>query len=118
MKTSLHKHRGWELVLVHSGKLNAVVDGTRSTTRASEFVELPTGSVHAIWSSMPTKFDVLGRTGLGLTMVVPGLDGGLRDVPIYLKEGPWAQRAPNGRQYTAEGEADDLKRASMTLFPS
>ena len=48
MKTSLHKHRGWELVLVRSGELNADVDGTRSTMRAGEFVELPTGSVHAI----------------------------------------------------------------------
>ena len=51
-------------------------------------------------------------------MVVPGVDGGLREVPIYLKEGPWAQRPPKGRQYTAEGEADELKRASMTLVPS
>ena len=118
MKTSLHKHRGWELVLVRSGELNADVDGTRSTTRAGEFVELPTGSVHAIWSSTPTEFDVLGRTGLGLTMVVPGVDGGLRDVPIYLKEGPWAQRPPKGRHYTADDEADELKQASMTLVPN
>jgi hypothetical protein len=51
-------------------------------------------------------------------LVVPGVDGGLRDVPIYLKEGPWAQRPPKGRQYTADDEADELKRASMTLVPS
>jgi hypothetical protein len=50
-------------------------------------------------------------------MVVPA-DGGLRDMPIYLKEGPWAQRPPKGRQYTADDEADELKRASMTLVPS
>lgn len=118
MKTSLHKHRGWELVLVRSGEINAIVDGIRSTTRAGEFVELPTGSVHAIWSSMPTKFDVLGRTGLGLTMVVPEGDGGFREVPIYLKEGPWAQRPPKGRHYTASDEADELKQASLTLVPS
>ena len=117
MKTSLHKHEGWELVLVRSGELNAIVDGVRTAARAGEFVELPTGSVHAIWSSTPTEFDVLGRTGLGLAMLVPDGDGGLRDVPIYLKEGPWAQRPPKGRRYTSSDEADEAKQASLTLVP-
>ena len=29
MRTSLHKHNGFELVLVREGRLRAIVDGTR-----------------------------------------------------------------------------------------
>jgi hypothetical protein len=117
MATSLHKHQGWELVLIRSGELNAIVDGIRSAKRAGEFIELPTGSVHAIWSTAPTEFDVLGRACLGLTFVIPTADGGLSDVPICLDEGPWAQRPPKGQRYTTAEEADELKRASLTLVP-
>lgn len=117
MSTSLHKHGGWELVLVRSGELNSMVNGIRNATGANEFIELPVGSIHAIWSLAPTEFDVLGRTGLGLTMVIP-TDGGVREVPVYLREGPWAQRPPTGKPYTAPDEVDELRRASMTLIHS
>ena len=114
--TSLHKHRGWELVLVRSGELNGIVDGRRKTTRAQEFMDLPAGSIHAIWSSTPTEFDVLGQCGLGLTMIIPTEDSGIREVPIYLREGPWVQRPPKGKQYTSEDDVDALRRASITLI--
>ncbi|HEY8864073.1 MAG TPA: hypothetical protein VIO37_07870 [Candidatus Dormibacteraeota bacterium] len=77
MSTSFHKHRGWELVLIRSGELSAIVDGVRSIKREGEFIELP----------------------------------------IYMKEGPWAQRPPKGGRYTTAEKADELKRASMTLVP-
>jgi hypothetical protein len=115
--TSLHKHHGWELVLVRTGKLHGMVDGVRKTARAHEFMDLPAGSVHAIWSSTAVEFDVLGQRGLGLTMVVPGEDG-RRDVPIYLREGPWAEPPPTGEKHTPEDEVDALRRASVTLIPS
>jgi hypothetical protein len=114
--TSLHKHRGWELVLVRSGELNGIVDGLRKTARAQEFMDLPAGSIHAIWSSTPTEFDVLGQRGLGLTMVIPTEAGGSREVPIYLREGPWAQRPPKRKHYTPEDDVDALRRASITLI--
>lgn len=118
MSTSLHKHRGRELVLVRSGELNAIVDGVRQAARAREFVDLPAGSVHAIWSSTPTEFDVLGQSGLGLTMVIPDGDGGTREVLVYLREGPWAETPPAGEQYTPEDQLDAFRQASITLIPA
>jgi hypothetical protein len=50
--------------------------------------------------------------------VVPADGGGVRDVPIYMNEGPWAQRPPKGRRHTTADKSDELKRASMTLVPS
>jgi len=114
--TSLHKHRGWELVLVRDGQLEGIVDGARKTVRAQEFMELPTGSTHAIWSTVPAEFDVLGQRGLGLTMVVPDEEHGMRDVRVYLREGPWAERPPRGQKYTAEAALDALRQASITLI--
>ncbi len=79
-------------------------------------MELPTGSIHAIWSTTSTEFDVLGQRGLGLTMVVPDEEHGIREVPVYLWEGPWAERPPRGQKYTAEAALDGLRRASITLI--
>jgi hypothetical protein len=104
--------------LVRSGELNGIVDGLRKTARAQEFMDLPAGSIHAIWSSTPTEFDVMGQRGLGLTMVIPTKDGSIREVPIYLREGPWAQRPPKGEPYTPEGHVDALRRDSITLLRS
>jgi len=64
MRTSLHKHKGFELVLVREGRLHAIVDGTRFSAGQDEFIELPTGSVHAIWSEAEVTFDVLARADL------------------------------------------------------
>jgi hypothetical protein len=81
-------------------------------------MDLPEGSIHAIWSLSTTEFDVLGQRGLGLTMVVPKEDGGIREVPVYLREGPWAQPLPKGKQYTTDDQVDALRRASITLIRS
>src|SRR5260370_11120162 len=75
MRTSLHKHTGFELVLVRSGRVNAIVDGTRLNAGPDEFIELPAGSAHAISSEVETTFDVLGQQGLALTMLVPARQG-------------------------------------------
>src|SRR5260370_25447387 len=71
MRTSLHKHKGFELVLVRDGRLHAVVDGTRLSAGPAGFIDLPTGSVHAIWSEAEGTFHGRGQRGLGLTMVLP-----------------------------------------------
>jgi quercetin dioxygenase-like cupin family protein len=63
-RTSLHKHKGFELVLVREGRLHAIVDGTRLSAGQGEFIELPAGSAHAIWSEAEVTFDVLGRADL------------------------------------------------------
>ena len=70
-RTSLHKHRGFEFVLVRNGRVNAILNGTSLSAGPAEFIELPAGSAHAIWSEVETTFDVLGQRGLGLTMLVP-----------------------------------------------
>ncbi len=116
MRTSLHKHRGFELVLIRDGRLNAVVDGTKLSARAAEFIELPAGSAHAIWSEVEVSFDVLGQSGLGLTMLVADGVGGVKEVPVYGTEGPWRQHPPPGSQFTSETEMDELRRISQTLF--
>jgi len=116
MRTSMHKHNGFELVLVRSGRLHAIVDGSRSSAEPAEFIELPAGSAHAIWSEEDVSFDVLGQSGLGLTMLVPDGDGKLREVPVYATEGPWRQEPPPGVRYTTEAEIDNLRRFSQTLF--
>lgn len=115
-RTSLHKHRGWELVLVRGGLLSAVIDGQRRVTGAGAYLELPAGSVHAIWSSGPVSFDVLGEVGLGLWMVVPDESGGMREVPVYDPDGPWQMHPPAGASYTTPAQADQLRALSQTLF--
>jgi hypothetical protein len=116
MRTSLHKHNGFEYVLVRSGRLHAIVDGAMSSAGPTEFIELPSGSAHAIWSKGEVSFDVLGQSGLGLTMVVPDGSGSVKEVPIYGTEGPWRQDPPAGMDYTTEAEMDELRRLSQTLF--
>ena len=116
MRTSLHKHKGFELVLVREGRLHAVVDGTRLSAGHGEFIELPSGSVHAIWSEAEVTFDVLGQSGLGLTMVVLDGQGGVRDVPIYGPDGPWRQKPPEGASFTTDAELDELRSMSQTLI--
>jgi hypothetical protein len=86
----------------------------RGTRR--EFIELPTGSANAIWSEAEVTFDVLGQSGLGLTMVVPDGRGGVRDVPVYGPDGPWRQKPPEGASFTSDAELDELRTASQTLF--
>ncbi len=103
---------------MRDGQLNGIVDGVRQTVRAQEFMELPTGSIHAIWSTVPTEFDVLGQRGLGLTMVVPNEEHEMREVPVFLREGPWAERPPRGQKYTGEAALDALRQASITLIRS
>ena len=116
--TSLHKHAGWELVLVLRGEVESICDGRRGLTRAGEFLELPEGSAHAIWTSTESSFDVIGRQGLGLTMVVPGEDasGGVIEVPIYGPDGPWRQEPPAGGAYTSADDLDRLRTLSQTRF--
>ena len=116
MRTSLHKHKGFELVLVRDGRLQAIVDGTRLSAGQGESIELPTGSVHAIWSEAEVTFDVLGQSGLGLFMVVPDGRGGVRDAPIYGPDGPWRQRPPEGVSFTTEAELDELRTLSQRLI--
>jgi len=116
MRTSLHKHKGFELVLVREGRPHAIVDGTRLSAGLGEFIDLPTGSVHAIWSEAEVAFDVLGQSGLGLTMVVPDGRGGVRDVPIYGPDGPWRQKPPEGASFTTDAELDELRTLSQTLI--
>lgn len=117
MRTSLHKHRGFELVLIRDGRLNAVVDGTKLSAGPAEFIELPAGSAHAIWSETEVTFDVLGQNGLGLTMLVPDGAGGVKEVPVYGTEGPWRQDPPPGTPYTTEAEMDQLRTLSQNLVP-
>jgi hypothetical protein len=117
MRTSLHKHKGFELVLVRSGSLHAIVDGIRLSAGQGEFIELPAGSVHAIWSEAEVTFDVLGESGLGLSMVVPDGRGGVRDVAIYGPDGPWRQKPPEGTSFTTEAEMDELRTLSQTFIP-
>src|SRR5260370_14353205 len=109
MRTSLHKHKGFELVLVRDGRLHAVVDGTRLSAGLGEFIDLPTGSVHAIWSEAEVTFDVLGQSGLGLTMVVPNGRGGGRDSPIYGPDGPGRQRPPECASFPTQAELDQRR---------
>jgi hypothetical protein len=116
LRTSLHKHSGFELVLVRSGRLHAIVDGSRSSAGPAEFIELPAGWPHAIWSEVEASFDVVGQSGLGLTMIVPDGGGGIKEVPVYGTEGPWRQDPPPGLHYTTEAEMDELRRLSQTLF--
>jgi hypothetical protein len=108
--------QGFELVLVRDGRLHAIVDGTRLRAGQGEFIELPTGSAHAIWSAAEVTFDVLGQSGLGLTMVVPDGRGGVRDVPVYGPDGPWRQKPPEGASFTSDAQLDELRTASQTLF--
>jgi hypothetical protein len=116
MRTSLHKHKGFELVLVREGRLHAVVDGTRLSAGQGEFIQLPAGSAHAIWSEAEVTFDVLGHSELGLTMVVPDGRGGVRDVSIYGPDGPWRQKPPEGKSFTTDAELDELRTLSQTLI--
>jgi hypothetical protein len=116
MRTSLHKHRGFELVLVRSGRVHAIVDGTRLNAGPAEFIDLPADSAHAIWSKVESTFDVLGQRGLGLTMLVPDGQGQVKEVPIYGSEGPWRQNAPPGSALTTEAELERLRGLSQTLF--
>src|SRR5260370_22207546 len=116
MRTSLHKHKGFELVLVRDGRLHAIVDGTRLSAGQGEFIELPAGSAHAIWSENAVAFDVVGQSRLGLTMLVPEGDGRVREVPIYGPDGPWRQKPPEGASFTTEAELDELRTLSQTLI--
>ena len=67
LRTSLHRHQGWELVLVRDCRLLSVSDGRQGSTKPGGFLELPAGSAHAIWSERPYSFAVKGN-GLGLWM--------------------------------------------------
>jgi len=116
IRTSLHKHRGFELVLVRNGRVNPILNGTRLSAGPAEFIELPAGSAHAIWSEIETTFDVLGERGLGLTMIVPDGLGQVREVPIYSLDGPWRQDPPAGSPLTSEAELAELRNLSRTLF--
>jgi len=115
MRTSLHKHRGFELVLVRSGRVHAIIDGTRLSAGPTEFIE-PAGSAHAIWSEVEATFDVLGQRGLGLTLLVPDGSGQVKEVPVYGSEGPWRQDPPAGIAFTTEAELEQLRSLSHTLF--
>jgi hypothetical protein len=115
--TSLHKHDGWELVLVRSGELRSILDGHRSVTRAGSFLDLPGGSIHAIWTESAAGFDVIGLQGLGLTLIVPDDRASrVREIPIYSRDGPWRQDPPSGASYTAKEDLDRWRRLSQTLF--
>jgi hypothetical protein len=116
MRTSMHKHRGFELVLVRRGRVHAIIDGTRLSAGPSEFLELPAGSAHAIWSEVESTFDVIGQRGLGLIMLVPDGSGQLKEVPVYGSEGPWRQDPPAGKAFTTEAEMERLRTLSQTLF--
>jgi Cupin domain len=111
----VHSHAGWEIVLVVSGELRYVLDGERAAAMSGRFLELPAGSVHAIWAPGEVVFDVIGQQGLGLTIVVPDGGGGMRRVPVYLPDGPWAQELPAGATYTPVDELERLRRASLAL---
>ncbi len=113
--TGLHKHAGWELVLVMGGELRYVRDGQRGAATSGSYLMLPTGSIHAIWAEDEVAFDVIGQRGLGLTMVIPAYPGGTREVPIYGPDGPWAQEPPVGVPYTRPDELAQLRQASMAL---
>jgi len=117
-RTSMHKHMWFELVLGRDVRLHGIVYGSRSSAEPGEFIELPAGSAHAIWSQEDVIFDVFGQSGLGLTVLVPEGDGKLREVPVYGTEGPWRQEPPPGMHYTTEAEMDELRRLSQTLFQS
>jgi hypothetical protein len=116
--TSVHKHAGWELVLITRGELRYVLDGRPGVAASGRYLELPAGSVHGIWADDETAFDVVGQQGLGLTIVVPNGGGGTREVPIYGATGPWAQEPPAGVPYTLPEELELLRRASLALRPA
>jgi hypothetical protein len=116
LRTSLHSHQGWELVLVRDGRLRSICDGHRRATEPGGFLELPAGSAHAIWSEGPCTFEVIGQAGLGLWMVVPDPDGSLRDVPIYDLEEPWRLPPPAGTPLTPLDEVASRRQLSQTLF--
>jgi hypothetical protein len=116
LRTSLHRHRGWELVLVRGGRLLSICDSRRGTTEPGGFLELPAGRAHAIWSEGPCLLDVIGQADLGLWMLVPDPDGRIRDVPIYDLEGPWRLASPAGTPLTSPDEAARLRELSQTLF--
>jgi hypothetical protein len=116
LRTSLYKHRGWELVLVRDGRLLSICDGRRGATEPGGFLELLAGSAHAIWSEGPCTFEVMGQADLGLWMVVPDRDGSLRDVPIYDLEGPWRMQPPAGTPLTLPEEVARLRQLSQKLF--
>lgn len=67
-------------------------------------------------SEVETAFDVLGRRGLGLTMLVPDGGGHVKEVPVYGSEGPWRQDPPAGMAFTTEAEMEQLRSLSQTLF--
>jgi len=69
LRTSLHKHSGFELVLIRSGRLHAIVDGNRLSAGQGEFIELPAGSAHAIWSETEVTFDAVSYTHLTLPTI-------------------------------------------------
>lgn len=113
--TSLHRHAGWELVLVERGALRYVLDRDRGTATAGSHLKLPAGSTHAIWAEEAVVFDVIGEEGLGLTIVVPDGDG-TTGVPVYGPTGPWAQEPPPGVARTTPEEMDRLRLASQSLL--
>lgn len=116
LRTSLHRHQGWELVLVRDGRLLSVCDGRRRLTKPGGFLELPAGSAHAIWSEGPCSFDVMGQAGLGLWIIVPNGGGAVRDIPIYDREGPWSMMPSAGMPLTPSDEVARLRQLSQTLF--
>ena len=116
LRTSLHRHQGWELVLVRDGRLLSICDSRRGVTEPGGFLELPAGSAHAIWSEGPCSFEVMGQAGLGLWMIVPDRDASVRDVPIYDLEGPWRLPPPAGTPLTTPAEVARLRDLSQTLF--
>lgn len=116
LRTSLHRHQGWELVLVRDGRLLSICDGRRAATEPGAFLQLPVGSAHAIWSEGPCTFEVMGQAGLGLWMLVPDPGGRIHDVPIYDLDGPWRLPPPAGTPLTSPDQAARLRELSQTLL--
>lgn len=113
--TTLHKHAGWELALVRRGELRYVLDGRPGDVGVGGYLELPAGSVHALWADADISFTVIGQQGLGLTVVVPDGRDGTKEVPVFGREGPWAQEPPRGASYTAADDLARLRRESARL---